>query len=54
MADFDNGRVVELPAGCTSTSCETVVPYISVAQPIDVAIDAAGDLFIADFMAHSV
>jgi hypothetical protein len=44
MSDFSNGRVIELPPGCASTSCETVVPYLNIAEPIDVALDAAGDL----------
>ena len=54
MTDFSNGRVIELPPGCASTSCETVVPYLNIAEPIDVALDAAGDLFIADFSAGQV
>jgi DNA-binding beta-propeller fold protein YncE len=54
MSDYSNARVVELPAGCASTSCETVVPNLDLGAPIDVALDAAGDLFIADFSREMV
>ena len=49
IVDFSNSRVVEVPAGCTSTSCQTVEPISSLHEPTAVAVDAAGDLFVADF-----
>ena len=44
---FTPGKVVEIPAGCTSTSCQTTVGT-GWSQPESVAVDAAGDVFVAD------
>jgi large repetitive protein len=49
IADFSNGRVVDVPQGCVSTSCESVVPTTGVNEPTGLAVDPTGDLFIADF-----
>jgi sugar lactone lactonase YvrE len=45
-----SGQVVEVPVGCATSSCQSVV-YApeSGMHPIGLAMDAAGDLFIADF-----
>jgi hypothetical protein len=57
IADFflsdtstSSGQVVEIPAGCTTSACQTVVySPASGFHPIGLAVDAAGDLFIAVF-----
>ncbi len=45
----DNGlhRVVKIPAGCTSAACQTSIGSGWVG-PKDVAVDAAGDVIVAD------
>ena len=47
VADFGLARVVEIPAGCASSTC-----WIQVgtgwSRPEAVAVDAAGDVFVAD------
>ncbi len=53
IADFSDsptitpGKVVEIPAGCTSSGCQTTVGT-GWFEPESVAVDAAGDLFVAD------
>ena len=47
IADSGNNRVVEIPAGCTSGSCQTTVGF-NLSNPEGVAVDGAGDVFIAD------
>jgi len=44
-----NGEVVEIPAGCSSSSCQVAV-YTPVTRPspAGVAVDGLGNLFIAD------
>ena len=49
ISDFSNDRVVEIPAGCTDTGCETTVPTVGLNEPTGIAVDASGDLFIADY-----
>jgi sugar lactone lactonase YvrE len=50
IADYGNHRVVEIPAGCMSSACQTTVFQGSgLSYPIGVAVDAAGDVFIGDF-----
>ena len=44
IADFDNNRVVELPAGGGAQTTVGTGLY----EPTGVAVDGAGDLFIAD------
>jgi hypothetical protein len=41
------GKVVEIPAGCTSSGCQTTVGT-GWSEPEAVAVDAAGDVFVAD------
>ena len=48
IADAGNSRVVEVPAGCTNSSCQVVVPTTGLMNPTGVAVDGAGDLFISD------
>ena len=47
VADYGLARVLEIPAGCTSSTC-----WIQVgtgwSRPEAVAVDAAGDVFVAD------
>ena len=45
IADFDNNRVVELPAGGGAQTTVGTGLY----EPTGVAVDGAGDLFIADY-----
>jgi hypothetical protein len=47
IADFGLAEVVEIPAGCTSNSCQITVGTGWV-RPEAVAVDAAGDVFVAD------
>jgi sugar lactone lactonase YvrE/uncharacterized protein (DUF2345 family) len=47
IADYGLARVVKVPAGCVSASCQTTVGS-GWSQPDDVAVDAAGDIFVAD------
>ncbi len=41
------GKVVEIPAGCTNSGCQTTVGT-GWFEPESVAVDAAGDVFVAD------
>ena len=54
IADFNNNRVVELPTGCTSGSCQTIVPATGLNGPAGVAVDGLGDIFIADYYNNRV
>ncbi|MFZ1012304.1 MAG: choice-of-anchor D domain-containing protein [Terracidiphilus sp.] len=53
IADFSDaptttpGKVVEIPAGCTSSACQTTVGT-GWYEPEAIAVDAAGDVFVAD------
>ncbi|MGA8539308.1 MAG: choice-of-anchor D domain-containing protein [Terriglobales bacterium] len=47
IADANNNRVVEIPAGCASSSCQTRVGS-GLVVPRGVVVDGAGDVFIAD------
>ena len=47
IADFGLQRVVKVPAGCTSSSCQTTVGT-GWFRPEAVAVDAAGNVFVAD------
>ncbi len=47
IADTLNSRVVEVPPGCLSASCQTTVG-VGLDHPYGVAVDGAGDVFIAD------
>jgi serine/threonine-protein kinase len=48
VADAGNNRVVELPAGCQSSSCQLTVPFSGLDFPNWVAVDPVGDLFVTD------
>jgi hypothetical protein len=50
VSSYNLGKVVKAPAGCTSSACTTTV-YSAPAglHPIGLAVNAAGDLFIANF-----
>ena len=48
IADQRGGRIVELPAGCNSSSCQVTVPISGLKYPLNVKVDAAGDLYIMD------
>jgi DNA-binding beta-propeller fold protein YncE len=45
FSDFANGRVVKLAAG---SSTQTVLPFTGVSGPLGVAVDSAGNLYVAD------
>ncbi len=53
IADFSDtpdstpGKVVEIPAGCSSSDCQTTVGS-GWYEPEALAVDAAGDVFVAD------
>jgi sugar lactone lactonase YvrE/uncharacterized protein (DUF2345 family) len=46
-ADTPPGKVVEIPAGCSTNSCQTTVGS-GWYEPEAVAVDAAGDVLVAD------
>jgi sugar lactone lactonase YvrE len=49
IADFDNNRVVEVPAGGgAATAIDPVVNGEGLLMPQGLAVDEAGDLFIGD------
>jgi sugar lactone lactonase YvrE len=53
VADFGNGAVSEIPAGCASADC--VLPVMSgLLAPTAVAVDGAGNLFVAEAAAGDV
>ncbi|WP_348262908.1 choice-of-anchor D domain-containing protein [Telmatobacter sp. DSM 110680] len=47
IADFGLAKVVEIPSGCASSSCQISVGTGWV-QPEAVAVDAAGNIYVAD------
>ncbi len=47
IADYGLQRIVEIPSGCASASCQTLVGS-GWNAPNDVAVDAAGDVFVTD------
>ncbi|MGB9232275.1 MAG: kelch repeat-containing protein, partial [Terracidiphilus sp.] len=47
VTDSGLHHVVEIPAGCTNTSCQTLIGS-GWASPQDVAVDAAGDVIVGD------
>jgi serine/threonine-protein kinase len=51
VADTYNSRVVELPAGCTKSSCQTTLNFGGLSYPLDVGVDSAGDVFAMDYNA---
>jgi serine/threonine-protein kinase len=49
--DSDNNRVVRLAAG---SSAQAVLPFTGLSKPGGVAVDAAGNLYVADYGNHRV
>ncbi|HKR28776.1 MAG TPA: Ig-like domain repeat protein [Acidobacteriaceae bacterium] len=49
LTDYNNSRVLEVPAGCVSTACQIVVQTSGLNNPTAVALDANGDVFVADY-----
>ena len=49
IADNNLNEVVEVPAGCTSSSCQQVLGA-NLRSQLGVAVDGAGNLFIGDFL----
>jgi hypothetical protein len=47
IAYIEPGKIVEVPAGCTTAACQTTVGY-NLVYPFGVTVDAAGDLFVAE------
>ena len=55
IADNNLNQVVEVPAGCTTSSCQLNVPNpLNLSSQLGVAVDGAGDLFIGDFEENKV
>ena len=54
VADGSNNRVVEFPAGCTSSACQITVPTSGLNTTADVFVDGAGNLLIADESNHRI
>ena len=48
VADTVNSRVVELPAGATSSGQQITLPFTGLDSPFGLAVDAAGDVYVAD------
>jgi len=48
VADNGNNRVVEVPAGCISSTCQVTVPAVGLNGAAGVAVDGAGDVYITD------
>jgi hypothetical protein len=48
VTDSGLHHVVEIPAGCTTAGCQTLIGT-GWSDPQDVAVDAAGDVIVADF-----
>ena len=53
VVDVSNQNVVEMPAGCTSSSCVTGVGG-GLQSPRGVAVDSSGNVFVADFDLNNV
>jgi len=48
IADSGNNRVLEVPAGCISSTCQITVPAVGLNGPESVVVDGAGDVYITD------
>ena len=48
ITDTQNNRILEIPANCTSASCQVVLPTTGLLLPEGVVVDGAGDVFISD------
>ena len=53
IADIGNKQVVKVPSGCAASSCQTTVGS-ELDAPQAVAVDGAGNVFIADGVDHGV
>lgn len=49
ISDFNNNRVLDIPAGCTSTACQVTLPTSGLSGPTGLAVDGNGNVFIADY-----
>ncbi len=54
VADFRNNRVVEIPAGCTNTTCQVTLPTSGLYGPTGLAVDGTGNVFISDTLNNRV
>jgi sugar lactone lactonase YvrE len=54
IADRANNQVVELPAGCNSSSCQTTLPVFGLSDPSNLTVDGAGNIYIADTVNNRV
>ncbi len=51
VADNNLNRVVEIPAGCTTSACQELVPNpLNLKSQLGVAVDGSGNLFMGDFL----
>ena len=48
VADNGNNRVVKVPAGCITSTCQVTVPAVGLNGAAGVAVDGAGDVYITD------
>jgi sugar lactone lactonase YvrE len=49
VADFNNNRVVKIPAGCMSTACQITLPTTGLSGPTGLTVDQNGNVFVADY-----
>lgn len=54
IADRANNQVVELPAGCSSSTCQLTLPVLGLSDPSDVTVDGGGNIYIADTVNNRV
>ena len=54
IADRSNNQVLELPAGCNSSSCQLVLPVTGLSDPSALAVDGAGNIYITDTLNNRV
>jgi len=48
VTNLKNNTVSVLPAGCSSSSCEQILPFTGLLEPFGVAVDRVGDVYVAD------
>jgi hypothetical protein len=48
IADALNNRIVEVPVGCASSTCNVTVPAVGLNYPQGMTLDGAGNVFIGD------
>jgi streptogramin lyase len=54
VADTVSNRIVELPAGATSSSQQITLPFAGLDHPVGVAVDTAGDVFATSTYSNDV